>query len=143
MLQVHPLSPHSRVLLLQLSFQCQLARHQLLSCRHASTSSSPPTAKSTKTSQSQKAAASTTEKPAAPTVPKPIIPPTPEPNPLLNPFAKEPSNDDHTVRPLSRPLGLPTPPLPGQNTGIDTRTWRQRRNDFVNYDKHLEKRKAL
>ncbi|MCJ1243771.1 Mitochondrial ATPase complex subunit atp10 [Trapelia coarctata] len=135
MLQVQPLSPHSRVLLLKLSLQCQFARQQLLTFRHASTSNSSPTAKSSRRSQLQKL--------AAPTPQKPTLPQVVEPNPLINPFAKKPSNNDHTVRPLSRPLGLPTPPIPAENTGIDTRTWRQRRDDFVNYDKHLEKRKAL
>lgn len=46
-------------------------------------------------------------------------------------------------KPLSRPLGLPYPPQPGQNTGRDTRSWRQRRDDFANYDKHLERRANL
>ncbi|KAI9722368.1 MAG: hypothetical protein M1812_001840 [Candelaria pacifica] len=50
---------------------------------------------------------------------------------------------DFVPKPLSRPLGLDYPPQPGQNTGIDPRTWRQRRDDFVNYDKHLERRKQL
>ena len=46
-------------------------------------------------------------------------------------------------KPLSRPLGLPYPPEPGQNTGRDTRSWRQRRDDFASYDKHLERRENL
>ena len=44
---------------------------------------------------------------------------------------------------LNRPLGLPHPPHAGENTGIDPRTWRQRRDDFLNWDKHLERRKEL
>ncbi|KAM3073091.1 Mitochondrial ATPase complex subunit atp10 [Clarireedia jacksonii] len=46
-------------------------------------------------------------------------------------------------RPLDRAIGLPNPPRPGENTGIDLRTWRERRDDFVNYDKHLAKRERL
>lgn len=45
--------------------------------------------------------------------------------------------------PLSRPLGLPYPPFPGQNTGTDRRTWTERKRDLADYDKHLERRKSL
>ena len=53
------------------------------------------------------------------------------------------TEQDFTPKPLARPLGLPDPPKAGENTGIDTRTWRERREDFFNYHKHLEKRKLL
>jgi len=53
------------------------------------------------------------------------------------------SDEDFTPKPLNRPLGLLTPPSPGQNTGIDLRTWKQRRDDYVNYDKHIERRRQL
>ena len=52
-------------------------------------------------------------------------------------------DDDPTPRPLSRPLGLPNPPQPGDNVGQDGRTLRQKRDDFVNYEKHLERRQKM
>ncbi|KAH8146420.1 uncharacterized protein LAJ45_09613 [Morchella importuna] len=44
---------------------------------------------------------------------------------------------------LARPIGLDHPPRPDENTGIDTRTWAERRDDFRNWDKHLERRAKM
>ena len=135
MLQINPLTSRSRLLLLRLSLQCHVAQQQLRSFRQASSASSSRPAKPRTIPQTPKII----------NTPKPTLPPPirPRSNKVIDTNAGGSSDRDHTPRLLSAALGLPNPPLPGQNTGIDTRPWRQRRDDFLNYDKHLERRASL
>ncbi|KAI0851414.1 ATP10 protein-domain-containing protein [Daldinia vernicosa] len=83
-----------------------------------------------------------TETPASPASPAPakFIPPSPLQD---APRSYGKRIEEFTPKPLSRPIGMPQPPKPGENTGIDNRTLKQRRDDFVNYDKHLKRREEL
>ena len=54
-----------------------------------------------------------------------------------------PSPTSSSPLPHTPPLGHPPPPQAGQNTGVDDRSWRQRKEDFLNYDKHIARRKDL
>ncbi|KAI9761404.1 MAG: Mitochondrial outer membrane protein iml2 [Chaenotheca gracillima] len=70
----------------------------------------------------------------------------PASSPAAAPDATKPSSDaekDPTPKQLSRPLGVASAPRPGENSGIDPRTLQQRRDDFVNYEKHIARRKEL
>lgn len=57
--------------------------------------------------------------------------------------SKQDDDEDFVPRPLSRPIGMPNPPQPGENMGVDTRSVTQRRDDFVDYDKHLARRAKM
>ncbi|CZS90433.1 hypothetical protein WAI453_004177 [Rhynchosporium graminicola] len=75
------------------------------------------------------------ETPSAPIVPE---------SPLADaPRAYGKAVTEFTPKPLGRPIGLPDPPKSGENSGVETRSWSQRRADFVDYDKHLVRRKEL
>ena len=79
---------------------------------------------------------------ATKTAPPPQAPFRPTPSgPDLR--KKRDDDEDFTPYPLSRPIGMPTAPQPGENMGIDTRSWREKRDDFHNYEKHLEKRARM
>ncbi|MCJ1356412.1 MAG: Mitochondrial ATPase complex subunit atp10 [Icmadophila ericetorum] len=71
------------------------------------------------------------------------LPPPPPLPPSKNSKSGAKGDEDHTPKPLRKALGQLEPPRPGENSGIDHRSWRQRRNDFVNYESHLVRRKQL
>ena len=74
---------------------------------------------------------------------RPTTTPGPRP-PAEPPLLLDPKpTSEPTLQPLSRPLGLPSSPKPGQNSGVDLRTWRERRDDFFDWDKHLARRREL
>ncbi|KAL6239824.1 hypothetical protein BDW75DRAFT_67842 [Aspergillus navahoensis] len=58
------------------------------------------------------------------------------------PKAHDPK-DQEPIPLLDRPIGSAIPPQEGHNTGIDKRTLGQRRDDFVNYEKHIKRREEL
>lgn len=50
---------------------------------------------------------------------------------------------EFTPKSLDRPIGMPNPPKSIDNFNIDMRTLKQRRDDFVDYEKHIARRKEL
>ncbi|KIX04631.1 uncharacterized protein Z518_05501 [Rhinocladiella mackenziei CBS 650.93] len=58
------------------------------------------------------------------------------------PIPRGEKGEKFTPSVLSRPLGLPHPPRPGQNSPIDTRTLQERREEFASYEKALERRRV-
>ncbi|EWC48349.1 hypothetical protein DRE_02118 [Drechslerella stenobrocha 248] len=74
-------------------------------------------------------------------------PPTPaKPPPAYETVARPKrgkDGDSVEIRQLDRPIGQYLPPSPGENDGSDTRSLAQRKKDFQNYERHLERRKEL
>ena len=69
-----------------------------------------------------------------------IFRPTPSGPGLRN---RREDDDDYTPYPLPRPIGIPHPPQPWDNMGLDPRNLSQRRDDFTDMAKHLQKREML
>lgn len=55
----------------------------------------------------------------------------------------QPGDEGFTPPTLDRPIGTAAPPEAGENTGVDKRSYRQRRDEFVDYDRHIKRRKEL
>ncbi|KAI1759740.1 ATP10 protein-domain-containing protein [Hypoxylon sp. FL1150] len=120
---------------------CQLSQPRAFSTSYRLLAEHNSTAAKTTNKQASdsKAQTTTATPPNAPKPPKII-----SPSPLEDaPRAYGKRVEEFTPKPLSRPIGMPSPPQPGENTGIDSRTLKQRRDDFVNYEKHLERREQL
>ncbi|KAI1458989.1 ATP10 protein-domain-containing protein [Annulohypoxylon moriforme] len=120
---------------------CLVCQSRAFSTSYRLLAEQGPAAKAaTKTnSQSIKAKTATTLISSSPAPPKVVAP-----SPLEDaPRGYGKRHEEFTPKPLSRPIGMQLPPQPGENTGIDHRTLKQRRDDFVNYDKHLQRREEL
>lgn len=51
--------------------------------------------------------------------------------------------DKFDPKPLNRPIGIAQPPRAGDNSGIDTRTRREKFNDWKNVEKNRETRREM
>lgn len=78
--------------------------------------------------------ASTAPRPAPPSDPPVFIPPTVNEGKDL---------EAPILKPLNRPIGQIYPPKPGENSPVDLRSLRERRDDILNPDKNLARRKEL
>ncbi|KAI5866845.1 ATP10 protein-domain-containing protein [Durotheca rogersii] len=128
-----------------MSFACR-PRFSCLRCQSRAFSSSYRLQAEQRPSPAAQAAAKTAATSPPPPGKSPTTPPpkTIPPSPLADvPRADGERVESFTPKPLLRPIGMPNPPRPGENTGVDLRTLKQRRDDFVNYEKHLEKREEL
>ncbi|XXG94647.1 protein transport protein gos1 [Hypoxylon texense] len=122
---------------------CELSQLRAFSTSYRFLAEQGPAAAKTSTNkQATKPNAKPTTPATTPNSPKP--PKLIAPSPLEDaPRAYGKRVEEFTPKPLSRPIGMPLPPQPGENTGIDPRTLKQRRDDFVNYEKHLQRREQL
>ncbi|KAI2467706.1 ATP10 protein-domain-containing protein [Annulohypoxylon bovei var. microspora] len=118
---------------------CLLCQSRAFSTSYRLLADQGAAAKAAKTKINKQSTAKTKTTPSSPAPPK-IVPPSPLED---APRGYGKRHEEFTPSPLSRPIGMPLPPRPGENSGIDSRTLRQRRDDFVNYEKHLERREAL
>ncbi|EGO52951.1 hypothetical protein NEUTE1DRAFT_126363 [Neurospora tetrasperma FGSC 2508] len=123
---------------------CQWRSFSVSYQRLANKTPSPQTTKPSTPPSTPAPAPDAASKDAASATPVSPIESLRESGPLANaPRAYGKALDTFTPTHLSRPIGMHNPPNPGENTGIDTRTLQQKRDDFVNYEKHLKKREML
>lgn len=69
----------------------------------------------------------------------------PEPGSFNSIFRDRATKEERNAPPpqLTRPLGMPYPPEPEQNSGVDRRSWKERWADFISQEKNRERRNEL